>query len=100
MRLDASTIYGDYNLSPNLVDVLSFEYNFSESDIAQGMIFKGRRSGILHNWTMTVDPGYKLVEKLAGGISWYMMESKDIISTICSKSSMKTMNSCLSTVNK
>ena len=34
---------------------------------------------------MTVDPGYKYVEKLAGGISWYMMETKDFISSINSK---------------
>ena len=25
---------------------------------------------------MTVDPGYKYVEKFAGGVSWYMMEIK------------------------
>ena len=31
---------------------------------------------------MTVDPGYKYVESFAGGITWYMMESKDIISSI------------------
>ena len=46
------------------------------------MIFKGRRTGVIHNWTMTVDPGYKYVEKFAGGISWYMMETKDFISSI------------------
>ena len=34
---------------------------------------------------MTVDPGYKYVEKASGGISWYMMQSKDIISSICLK---------------
>ena len=49
------------------------------------MIFKGRKSKIIHNWTMTVDPGYKNVEKVSGGISWYMMQSKDIISSICFK---------------
>ena len=31
---------------------------------------------------MTVDPGYKYVERFYGGIQWYMMESKDIISNI------------------
>ena len=31
---------------------------------------------------MTVDPGYKYVEKFAGGIGWYMMETKDFISSI------------------
>ena len=34
---------------------------------------------------MTVDPGYKFVEPFHGGVNWYMMESKDIISTICFK---------------
>ena len=31
---------------------------------------------------MTVDPGYKYVEKFAGGISWYMMHSEDFILSI------------------
>ena len=31
---------------------------------------------------MTVDPGYKYVEKFAGGIRWYMMETKVFISSI------------------
>ena len=34
---------------------------------------------------MDVDPGYKYIEKLCGGVQWYMMESKDIISSICFK---------------
>ena len=34
---------------------------------------------------MTVDLGYKYLEKFSGGISWYMMQSKDIISSICFK---------------
>ena len=79
------TIFEEYNLSPNPVDVLSFDNIFLECDVAQGMIFKGRKSNIIHNWTMTVDPGYKYVEKFSGGVQWYMMESKDIISTICFK---------------
>ena len=49
------------------------------------MIFKGRKSNIVHNWTMTVEPGYKYVEKFFGGISWYMMRSIDTISSICFK---------------
>ena len=81
----AITLYEKYNLSTNPVDILSFDNFFLDCDIAQGMIFKGRKSNIIHNWTMTVDPGYKYVEKFAGGISWYMMQSKDIISSICFK---------------
>ena len=80
-----TTIFEEYNLSPNAVDILSFDNIFLECDIAQGMIFKGRKSNIIHNWTTTVDPGYKYVEKFSGGISWYMMQSKDIISSICFK---------------
>ena len=49
------------------------------------MIFKGKRSGIFFNFTMDVNPGYKYIHKFRGGIQWYMMESKDIISSICSK---------------
>ena len=46
------------------------------------MIFKGKRSGIIHNFTLDVDPGYKSIEKFSGGVQWYMMESKDFISSI------------------
>ena len=45
------------------------------------MIFKGR-SGIIHNFTMDVDPGYKYIEKFGGGVQWYMMNTKDFISSI------------------
>ena len=76
------TIYDEYNLSDNPVDILSFDNIFIEADIAQGMIFKGRRSGIIHNFTMDVDPGYKYIEKFRGGISWYMVNTKDFISSI------------------
>ena len=46
---------------------------------------------------MTVDPGYKYVEKISGGISWYMMQSKDIISSICFK--LKNENNQLVSFN-
>ena len=49
------------------------------------MIFRGRRSGIIHNWTMTVNPGYKYVESFPGGVSWYVMGEQDVISSICFK---------------
>ena len=76
------SIYEDYNLSDNPVDILSFDNIFIETDIAQGMIFKGRRSGIIHNFTMDFDPGYKYIEKFRGGISWYMLKTTDFISSI------------------
>ena len=49
------------------------------------MIFKSRRSDIIHNWTLTVVTVYKYVKKFAGRISCYMMESKDFISNISFK---------------
>ena len=52
-----TTIFEEYNLSPNPVDILSFDNIFPDCNNARGMIFKGKRSGIIHNWTMTVDPG-------------------------------------------
>ena len=64
---------------------LSFDNIFLECDIAQAMIFKGKRSGNNQNFTMDVDPGYKYIEKLRGGVQWYLMESKDIPSSICFK---------------
>ena len=75
----------EYNLSDHPVDILSFDNIFIECNIAQGMIFKGKRSGIIHNFTMDVDPGYKYIEKFRGGVLYYMMEPKDIISSICFK---------------
>ena len=62
--------------------MISFDNFFPECDISQGLIFKGKRSGIIHNFTMVVDPGYKYIEKFRGGVQWYMMESTDIISSI------------------
>ena len=85
LGFNKTTIFEEYKLSPNPVDILSFDNIFLECNIAQGMIFKGKRSGIIHNFTMDVDPGYKYIEKFRGGIQWYMMESKDIISSICFK---------------
>ena len=85
LGFNTTTIYEEYNLSPNAVDILSFDNIFLECNIAQAMIFKGKRSGKIHNFTTDVSPGYKYIEKFQGGVRWYMMESKDIISSICFK---------------
>ena len=85
LGLNAKTLNEKYTLSSNPVDILSFDNNFLECNIAQGMIFRGKRSGIIHNFTMNVDPGYTYIEKFRGGVQWYMMECKDIISSICFK---------------
>ena len=61
---DSVVIYEKYILSQNPADILSFDNYFLETDNAQGMIFKGRRSGIFHKWTMTLDPGYNMWKSL------------------------------------
>ena len=81
LGFDEILLFEEYNLSPNLVDILSFDI-FLECDIAQGMIFRGKSSGIFHKFTMDVDPGYKYIEKFRGDVQWYMMNTKDFISSI------------------
>ena len=61
------------------------------------MIFKGKRSGIIDNFTMDVDPGYKHIEKFRGGFQWHMMDTKDFISSIDFK--LKNENGNLVSVN-
>ena len=78
-------LYKEYHLLHNPVDMSSFNNFFLESDFAKGMIFKGKRSGFIHNWTMAVNPGCKYAKKIAGGNTWYMMETKDAISSISLK---------------
>ena len=97
LGFNKNTIFDDYNLSPNLVDILSFDNIFLECDKAQGMIFEGKRSGIIHNFTMDVNPGYKYTEKFRGGVQWYLMESKDIISSISFK--LKNENNQIASFN-
>ena len=57
LGFDETIIYKENNISPNLVDILSSDNIFIHTDIAQGMIFKGKRSGTIHNFTMDVDQG-------------------------------------------
>ena len=78
-----TTIYEEYNFSPNPVDILSFDNIFLERNIVQGMIFEGERCGIIHNFPIDVDPGYKYIEIFRGCVQWFMMESEDIISCVC-----------------
>ena len=58
LGFNARTFYEEYTPSKNPVDILSIDNIFLECDIAQGMIFKGERSRIIHNFRMDVDPGY------------------------------------------
>ena len=85
LGFNARTLYEEYTPSDHPVDILSFDNIFLECNIAQGMFFKRKRSGIIHNFTMDVDPRYKYIEKFRGGVQWYMMESNDIISSNCFK---------------
>ena len=80
--MNATTLYEEYNLLPNPVEILSFDKIFFETDTAQGMIFKGKRSGINHNLAMDVSPGYKYIEKFRRGVQWYIMDSKSSISSV------------------
>ena len=85
LGFEETILYNEYNLSPNLVDILSFDNIFRETDIAHGMVYRGKRSRVIHIWTMTVDPGYKYEERFAGGVTYYMLETKDFISIISFK---------------
>ena len=82
LGLNKTTKYEEHNLSPNSVDILSFDNIFLECNFAQGMIFRGKRSGIIHNFTLDVDPGYKYIDRFRGSVQWYMMEGKYIVSSI------------------
>ena len=46
-------------LSPDPIDILYFDNIYLEGGITEGMIFEGRRSGILHNLTKDVGAGNK-----------------------------------------
>ena len=81
-KFNETMLYREYNLPSNPVDILSFDKIFIETDIAQGLIFGKKRSGIIHNFTMDVDPGYNYIEKFQGGVQWYMIHTKDFISSI------------------
>ena len=63
-------IHEEHTSSDYPVDVLSFANVFINTIFARGMVFEGKRSWIIHKFTMDVDPGYKFIEKLRGGIQW------------------------------
>ena len=52
LGFNARTLHEEYNLSPHPVDKISLNKKFIETDIAKGMIFKRKRSGIIMNFTM------------------------------------------------
>ena len=81
LGFNARTFYEENNLSTNPVDIISFKVICLETDIAKGMIFESKRSGIIMNFTMSVSPRYKYVCRFEGGTQLYMLESKDVISS-------------------
>ena len=85
LGFNKTTLFEEFNLLLNPVDILSIDNIFLECDIAQGMNFRSKRSAIIHSFTMDVDPGYKYIEKIRGGVQWYIMETKDVISSVCFK---------------
>ena len=86
----ASTIYEEYNLLLNPVNILSSDNIFPETYFAQRMNFVGKRSGLFHNFTMDVDPGYNYIEKFRGGLSSYLMESQFFLTHISFKLKIET----------
>ena len=68
-----------------------------ECDIAQGMVFREKRSRRIQKLTMDVDPGYKYSRKNRGEVQWYMMGSKDFIWSISFK--LKNENNHLVSFN-
>ena len=88
LGFNKTTIYEEYNLSPNPVDNLSFRNIFLECNITQGMIFQGKRSGMIPNFTMDVDPGYEYTEKN----SWWSAMVYDGIKRYYFKYSFQTKN--------
>ena len=85
LKFKPKILNGEYKISDHPVDNLSFDNIFIEFKISRGLTFKRKQTGIIHNFTMDVDPGYKYIEKFRGGVQWYIMESKDFISSICFK---------------
>ena len=68
LRFNARTLYKGNTPSNNPVDVLSVDNNFLECNIAQSRIFRAKRSGTIHNFTMDVYPVYKIIEIFWGSM--------------------------------
>ena len=62
LAFNAPTLSEKYNLSQNPVDILSFDNIIFGCNIAQNMVFRGKRSGIIHKLTMDVDPGKNIMK--------------------------------------
>ena len=45
-------------------------------------MFEGKRTRKIHSFTKHVDPGYEYIKKFRDNFQWYLMESKDFISSV------------------
>ena len=59
LGFNKATKFEEKNLSPNPVDIISFDIILIETDIAKGRNFTEKRNGIIMNWSMNVNSGYK-----------------------------------------
>ena len=59
VRFKPVLLQEEYILLESSVDILSYDSIFLETDLGQGMIFKQKQSGIIHNFTLDVYPVYK-----------------------------------------
>ena len=58
--------YEEYNLSYNPVDMLPLDIFFLGTESAKAIVFEGKRTGIVHNFTLDVDLGYNYIENFGG----------------------------------
>ena len=73
LGFNARTLYEEYNLANNSVDILSFDNIFLECDFAQSLIFKRKRSAIIHNFTWMLIRGINTLKNFVveyNGILW------------------------------
>ena len=76
LGFNKTTIYGEYNFSQSPVDIKSFDNIFIETNVARGMIFRGRRTGINHNFTMDVNRGTNILKSFEGGTILYATKQR------------------------
>ena len=78
LRFNAVSLYEEYNLLPNPVDILSLDSIFLQCNIAQGKSFQGKRSGIFQDFTMDHNPCYENIGYKDNGICLQLKTSSQI----------------------
>ena len=66
LGFNPEVLYEKYNLSPHLVDIISIANIFIGSDCARGTFFECKRTGIIHNFTIEVNPRLKFSDRFSG----------------------------------